>query len=603
MPGEATLRLAPASERGWFGGRCLDARGTLDVRSGLTVAQAAETLEAAFEGRGAPIAAALVGYEGEAVVATWGGFERRRGAGGSADGGSSGRGPLIAPARIMDAADFRAGVEEVRRRIAEGDVYVLNLTHTVTGRGVLTPEDAHRTLLDRARSDMSALFAWPGGAVASASPERFLRVRAGAGGVREVEVHPIKGTRPRGATPDADAAMASELLSDPKERAEHVMVVDLERNDLGRVCETGTVTVDPLYEVVATPYCHQLVSRVRGVLRPGMTFAELLEAAFPCGSVTGAPKVAAMRIAAELEASPRGAYCGSLMVAVPGELDSSVLIRTLEYRGGARAGSGVAWGAGCGITHDSLPAAEWLESLLKASPALGDGLPEVALRETARVAAGAVPLLDHHLARLASGGCGPTVLAKVREAVAGALERWGTRGPGRLSVTVTPDGEALAGVSGEPSSLAVEGGPRLVAVEVAGPPGLPLGAAKPAARRAWDRAHRAARLKGGDQAMLVGPGGAVIDGSTASVWIREGRRLLTPPAPPAVAGVMRAVVFDLAPGCGFGARAEPLTAARVWAADEVFLTNAYGGIVPVRERDGEARRALSRAAADRLGFR
>lgn len=103
--------------------------------------------------------------------------------------------------------------------------------------------------------------------------------------------------------------------------------------------------------------------------------------------------------------------------------------------------------------------------------------------------------------------------------------------------------------------------------------------------------------------MLVGPGGAVIDGSTASVWIREGRRLLTPPAPPAVAGVMRAVVFDLAPGCGFGARAEPLTAARVWAADEVFLTNAYGGIVPVRERDGEARRALSRAAADRLGFR
>ena len=129
------------------------------------------------------------------------------------------------------------------------------------------------------------------------------------------------------------------------------MVVDLERNDLGRVCVPGSVEVSPLYEVVETPYCHQLVSTVRGIMRPDASLGDLLESAFPCGSVTGAPKVAAMRIARELEASPRAGYCGALVVAMPGRLDSSVLIRTLEYR----ADGSAAWGTGCGITIDSDP--------------------------------------------------------------------------------------------------------------------------------------------------------------------------------------------------------------------------------------------------------
>ena len=271
----------------------------------------------------------------------------------------------------------------------------------------------------------ASLHGWPGATpwLASVSPERFIRVRPGDHGARLVEVCPIKGTRSRSATPLRDRELAYELAADPKERAEHIMVVDLERNDLGICALPGTVHVDPLYEVVPTPYCHQLVSTVHATLRPEATFGELLEATFPCGSVTGAPKRAAIRIAEELERSPRGAYCGALLVAREGELDSSVLIRTLE--GVAERPSIARWGAGCGITHDSDPAAEYLEMLLKATPVTGDGAPTVALRETMRVAHGEVAWLDRHLARLASGGAGPSVLARVRDEVASQLDAFG----------------------------------------------------------------------------------------------------------------------------------------------------------------------------------
>jgi len=144
------------------------------------------------------------------------------------------------------------------------------------------------------------------------------------------------------------------------------MIVDLERNDLGRVCRPGTVAVDPLFDVVATPYCHQMVSTVSGRLRAGVTLCAVLDATWPCGSVTGAPKIAAMKAIEELEASPRGVYTGSLVIATPGEIDSSVLIRTAEYADGM-----VRWGTGGGITVDSDPGQEWLETMLKATPLLG----------------------------------------------------------------------------------------------------------------------------------------------------------------------------------------------------------------------------------------
>ena len=240
--------------------------------------------------------------------------------------------PLAAHARgDVSARDYRAGITKVRDRIAAGDVYVLNLTYRMWCEARLSPHNhSRRSLTAPRRTSRRFSNCPPAARLASASPERFLRVRIDEAR-RIAEICPIKGTRPRGASSKSDAASARELLGDAKERAEHIMVVDLERNDLGRVCVPGTVHVDPLYEVVPTPYCHQLVSTVRGELRSDVGFGEVLQATFPCGSVTGAPKMAAMRIISELECSARDAYCGALLVAMPGEMDSSVLIRTLEY--------------------------------------------------------------------------------------------------------------------------------------------------------------------------------------------------------------------------------------------------------------------------------
>lgn len=624
------LILRPATERGWFGGCGLIASGAAEVRDGVTLPEAADALQAEFDGRNgdAGATAVLVGYDGRCTVVRFSEVERVPAdfaPVSGADAGVAGRPPRdVDPATplLRDAAwdlsprAFRAAVRATRDRIAAGDVYVLNLTARLSGTLVLdTPADAFRVLCARTAADMAALLeGLPGPApwLASASPERFVRVNRVDHGARTAEIRPIKGTRARGASQALDEQAARDLLSDEKERAEHVMVVDMERNDLGVCCMPGSVHVDPLYEIVGTPYCHQLVSTVRGTLRPDASFGELLSATFPCGSVTGAPKRAAMRIIDELEASPRGAYCGALLVAVAGEMDGSVLIRTLE---GIAGSPGTArWGAGCGITHDSDASAEHLEMLLKAAPVTGDGAPEVALRETMRVADATVPLLDRHLARLASGGAGPTLLARVRCAVGEELTRLAAdvadgadHAAGvvacRLSVTVTPDGAVAAGHSREPSSLAVEGGVRIAAIETAVTPELPAGAAKPAGRCFWDRAHTAARLKGADQALLHLPDGTLIDGSTATLWLVQDGVLATPPSPPAVAGVARELVFDIAGELGIDAVERRLHLSDLDSADEAWLSNAFGGMVPVRGRGGPVGERIARRVSAVLDAR
>ncbi len=600
--GRHPLLLAPSGPRGWFGGEGLRASDPVSVVESASVAEAGRALEAAFDSDEPVLVAALITYEGEACVLTypgWGATGARSAANDAGGRNASAGEPLVLdPGRTLSGREYRAAVREVRERVAAGDVYVLNLTYTLTGAAAAGSWATFAALLERAGAEMSAFLELPDRTIASVSPERFVRV-VRDGSRRFAEIWPIKGTRPRGAGPDADAALAAELAADPKERAEHVMVVDLERNDLGRVCEAGSVRADPLLEVVPASYCHQMVSRVSGTLRQEATFAELLEATFPCGSVTGAPKIAAMRIAGELEGARRGAYTGSLLVARPGELDSSVLIRTAVLEGPM-----LGWGTGCGITCESDPAEEWLETLLKASPVLGDGLPPVALRETCRVSGARVPLFAYHLARLAAGGCGPGVLARVRATVAGELAgRVGDAAVRRLAVTVQTDGGVRASLTEAPSTLDVPGGPVPVPVTVSAAPVLPPGAAKPADRSAWDEAQRLARQADpGAQAVLALPDGTVVDGATATVWIRKGDTLTTPPAPPALAGVAREAVFDLAASCGLAASEAHLTLADLDKTEELFFTNAFAGVVAARGRGGSAVVALREALAREFGF-
>ena len=263
---------------------------------------------------------------------------------------------------LGDGAAYRAAVAEVVARIGAGEIFQANIARTWAGR--LAPQaqplDLFMALAGASPAPMAAYLRLPGRAVVSNSPERFIAVDAAGA----VETRPIKGTRPRGSTPTEDARLASELAASPKDRAENLMIVDLMRNDLARACAHGTVEVPERFVLESFANVHHLVSTVRGRLAPGSSALDLMGAAFPPGSVTGAPKVQAMRVIAGLE-PPRGPYCGSIFWAgFDGAFDSSVLIRTAALLHDAE-GWRFEARAGAGIVADSDPAAEDAEAEAK----------------------------------------------------------------------------------------------------------------------------------------------------------------------------------------------------------------------------------------------
>jgi para-aminobenzoate synthetase component 1 len=241
--------------------------------------------------------------------------------------------------------------------IHAGDCFQVNLSQRLLHPAAPPPLELYGRLRVRNPAPFAAYFDLGDFVVASASPERFLRVERGA-----VETRPIKGTRPRGQTPQEDRQRAAELLGSAKDRAENVMIVDLLRNDLGRVCAYGSVRVSALCRLESYPYVHHLVSVVAGRLRPECGPLDLLRAAFPGGSVTGAPKVRAMEIIAELEPTARGPYCGSVgYLGFDGAMDTNLLIRTFTVGRGW-----VQFPVGGGIVADSTPEGEYAETLHKA---------------------------------------------------------------------------------------------------------------------------------------------------------------------------------------------------------------------------------------------
>lgn len=249
-------------------------------------------------------------------------------------------------------------VERVAEYIRAGDVFQANLSQQLFARTEVSPIELYGRLRAVNPAPFAAYYSADEWAVVSASPERFLKVTG-----REVETRPIKGTRRRSAESAEDDRLKRELLASEKDRAENVMIVDLLRNDLSRVCRPGSVTVPELCSLETYETVHHLVSAVRGELELGRTAWDLFAAAFPGGSITGAPKVRAMEIIRELEPTPRGAYCGSLFyVGFDGSADSSILIRTMAWQAGR-----VRIGVGGGITAASDPEAEYQETLDKAT--------------------------------------------------------------------------------------------------------------------------------------------------------------------------------------------------------------------------------------------
>ena len=485
------------------------------------------------------------------------------------------------------AAGHLAAVADCRRRITAGELYEANLCVRLEARLDGDPLELFARALPVAQPRFGAFV---DGAV-SLSPERFLRRRG-----REVWTEPIKGTRPRvGVTASREAAR-EELAGSEKDAAEHVMIVDLMRNDLGRVCAYGTVRAEaPRIEPHAGVW--HLVSTVRGRLRDGVSDGELLRASFPPGSVTGAPKVQAMKVIAELEATRRELYTGAIGIASPlAGLDLSVVIRTFEVSGD------VIWlGAGGAIVADSEPERELGEAFDKAAgpiAAIGGELvrsfdvprgstprlprrallhgnrpdPALGVFETVLVRDGLPIALEQHLERLAAslqelyGATLPsTVLAGAWAAAAQTRER------ARLRVLSDPTGAVRITVSaaGPPDALRYPA--RLQAFTLPGG----LGAHKWRDRRLLEALAGLAR---GATPLLLDTDGCVLEAAYANVWIVEGDELVTPPADGRILpGTVRAGML----GDG-AAREEPIDLERLAEADEVFLTSSITGRHPAR---------------------
>ena len=258
--------------------------------------------------------------------------------------------------------DPQAYLERVRRGkdyIRAGDIYQTNLSRPwrVELRGAAEVGLLYERLRVVNPAPFAALAQWHGAAVLSSSPERLVRVAG-----RRVETRPIAGTRPRSRKPGEDAREIAALVGHPKERAEHIMLIDLERNDLGRVCEAGTVRVEELMSIESYAHVHHIVSSVTGTLRQDVTLIDALRAVFPGGTITGCPKFRCMQIIAELEGEGRGAYTGSLgLIGLDGTMDFNILIRTMTLTGRS-----IEFRAGAGIVADSDPQRELEETRAKA---------------------------------------------------------------------------------------------------------------------------------------------------------------------------------------------------------------------------------------------
>ncbi|MDT7728734.1 MAG: para-aminobenzoate synthetase / 4-amino-4-deoxychorismate lyase [Actinomycetota bacterium] len=362
--------------------------------------------------------------------------------------------PLITPASTpstdwalaQDEDAHRAGVERIRAGIAAGDYYQVNLTTRLSGT-VPDAYDRYVRLAVAQRGAYNAFLTTGTHAVVSASPELFF-TRDGT----LLTTRPMKGTSARGRWPTEDEARAAALKASPKERAENVMIVDLLRNDLGRVAQTGTVAVRSLLEVERYPTVWQLTSTVTARTSPGNDdLVTLFRALFPSGSVTGAPKSAAMQAIAEIEACPRGAYCGAIGYLAPDpvrpRLRFSVAIRTMTV---ALASEYAEYGAGGGITWASDPGAEWAELQTKTVVLRHPPAPPRSLLETMRLEpSGRVVNLERHLTRMATSArhfrfpCDVTALRS-------AIRRAGEASPGTCRLELRLDSDGIATAETEP---------------------------------------------------------------------------------------------------------------------------------------------------------
>lgn len=470
---------------------------------------------------------------------------------------TAGLSPLL-PAQ--DAAAYAQRVEAVQALIAAGDCYQVNLTFPLHAYSYGDPLALYARLRAHQPVGHGVFLRHARGVTLSRSPELFI-ARSGT----RLTTRPMKGTAPRGAR--------AQLAASVKDRAENLMIVDLLRNDLGRLAPAGGVRVTQLFAVEDYATLHQMTSTIEAAPVTA-DLATTLRALFPCGSITGAPKIRAMEIIRELEPAPRGLYCGALgWLAPDGDLSLNVAIRTLEITPGGR----VELGIGSGIVADSQAADEYAECLAKARFA-SELAPPLRLIETLRHEPGTgIPLLDRHLARLTRSArelgfvCDA---ARVRTALAESAARCPKEGPARIRLTLGPDGSL--DIAQAPLD-ALPAGPTVTLAA------HPLPDAALLAHKTTARAHYEAELarvsaQGHFDALFFNARGQLCEGARSNVFLRLDGGLYTPPlACGLLPGVMREAL--LADGV---ARERVLERGDLARAEAVYVANALRGLIAVR---------------------
>ena len=404
--------------------------------------------------------------------------------------------------------DYLAAVEQIGEHILAGDVYQANFTFRCDVATAGHPLALYAGIRERAQAGWSAIVFTGEHWLLSFSPELFFTLEGG-----RITARPMKGTAPAGSDPAA-------LRDDPKQRAENLMIVDLIRNDLSRVSLPGTVEVPELFAVETYPTVLQMTSTVTATLEPGLDAADLLGATFPCGSITGAPKIRAMEIIAGLEAEPRGAYTGSIgRVAPDGAAAFNVAIRTLVLRDGE---SRATLGLGSGIVADSVPAEEWRECLAKG--AFVETGRSFDLIETIRFdPAEGLPELERHLARM----------KRSAEALGFAFDRHGARNELQAATFYLREPRRLRLLLSRSGALAIETRP--LPAMPAEPVGVRLARLPVAAEdfrlrhKTSDRGFYDAARQDAFEAVFVDEAGFLTEGSFTNVFVEAEGRLLTPP--------------------------------------------------------------------------
>jgi len=493
------------------------------------------------------------------------------------------RGAPVAPAEYrlsdlrlnMERPEYIAAIERIKRYIAGGDTYQVNFTLKYTFSVQGSCEALYRALRHSQSVSFAAYLKCGEKRILSFSPELFFRKLG-----ETCTVKPMKGTMHRGRTPAEDEMLAARLREDSKNRSENVMIVDLLRNDLGRLCQMGGVQVDSLFDVETYETLQQLTSTIRGQLRPAISLSDLLRALFPSGSVTGAPKIRTMEIIRALEKEVRGPYTGGIGFLAPnGDSIFSVPIRTVVLNGDKGE-----MGIGSGIVADSDPVAEWEECLLKGrflvSPRPDFQLIETMLWQPER----GYKLLELHLDRLASSAaffgyrCDRQRIAEALQKAASHFDPTGDR---RVRLLLSADGAILLSDAELRPLLPTDhrdGLPQICISATATDSSSPFLYHKTTLREFYDREREAAVQQGFFEVLFTNERGEVTEGSITNVFIEQGGQFRTPPVESGLLnGVFRRDFLFRHPET----LVEPLFAKDLATADAVYVANSVRGMIRV----------------------